>query len=153
LKDLASPGLLSGEVRRPGGGCPTLIAEDPTLLENLRQLLESTTMGDPMRPLMSVSKPRETGGGIARNGPQDRGQQYPKIVGFAEMQSAANSKTLEGGGNPDRTAHSNTPRPRRGAADAVLAITAGHDHRDEARCRHAWIGCPIAPITMPVVHP
>ena len=55
LKDLADPGSLSGEVRRPGGGCPTLIAEDPTLLENLRQLLESTTMGDPMRPLMWVN--------------------------------------------------------------------------------------------------
>jgi hypothetical protein len=38
LKDLAAPGSLSGEIRRPGGGCPTLIAKDPTLLENLRQL-------------------------------------------------------------------------------------------------------------------
>ena len=43
LKDLATPGSLSGEVRRPGGGCPTLVAKDPALLENLRHLLESTT--------------------------------------------------------------------------------------------------------------
>src|ERR1035441_10942927 len=40
LKDLAAPGSLSGEVRRPGGGGPTLIEKDPTLLENLRQLVE-----------------------------------------------------------------------------------------------------------------
>src|ERR1039458_9518495 len=50
LKDLADPGSLSGEVRRPGGGCPTLIEKDPTLLENLRRLVEPATMGDPMRP-------------------------------------------------------------------------------------------------------
>ena len=56
LKDLADLGSLSGEVRRPGGGSPTPIAKDPTLLEHPRQLLESTTMGDPMRPLMRVSK-------------------------------------------------------------------------------------------------
>src|SRR5271170_2807667 len=43
LKDLASPDSLSGEVRRPGGGDPTLIAKDPTLLENLRQLVQPAT--------------------------------------------------------------------------------------------------------------
>src|SRR5450432_4454256 len=58
LKDLADPGSLSGEVRRPGGGCPTLIERDPTLLDHLRQLVEPATMGDPMRPLMWVSKSR-----------------------------------------------------------------------------------------------
>jgi hypothetical protein len=56
LKDLAEPGSLAGEVRRPGGGGPTLIDKDPTLLENLRRLVEPVTMGDPMRPLMWVSK-------------------------------------------------------------------------------------------------
>src|SRR5271154_6348709 len=56
LKDLAAPGSLSGTVRRPGGGGPTLIEKDPTLLEDLRQLVEPATMGDPMRPLMWVSK-------------------------------------------------------------------------------------------------
>jgi hypothetical protein len=56
LKDLAEPGSLSGEVRRPGGGGPTPIDKDPTLLENLRRLVEPATMGDPMRPLIWVSK-------------------------------------------------------------------------------------------------
>src|SRR5271168_1242643 len=58
LKDLADPGSLSGAVRRPGGGCPTLLEKNPTLLEDLRQLVEPATMGDPMRPLMWVSKSR-----------------------------------------------------------------------------------------------
>jgi hypothetical protein len=50
-------------VRRPGSGRPALTETDPTLLEHLRQLLEPATMserarerGDPMRPLMWVSK-------------------------------------------------------------------------------------------------
>jgi hypothetical protein len=67
LKDLADPGSLSGEVRRPGGGSPTLIEKDPTLLDNLRQLLEPATMGDPMRPSadVGVEESCEAGGGIA----------------------------------------------------------------------------------------
>src|SRR5450432_418757 len=44
LKDLAAPGSLSGEVRRPGGGGPTLIAKDPALLKDLLQLVEPATM-------------------------------------------------------------------------------------------------------------
>ena len=56
LKDLEDPGSLSGEVRRPGGGRSALTAKDPSLLEDLRQLLEPATMGDPMRPLRWVSK-------------------------------------------------------------------------------------------------
>src|SRR5580692_10327566 len=48
LKDLASPGSLSGEVRRPGSGCPPLTLKDPTLLESLRLLVEPATIGDPM---------------------------------------------------------------------------------------------------------
>jgi len=105
LKDLASPGSLSGEVRRPGGGCPTLIAKDPTLLENLRQLLESTTMGDPTRPLMWVSKShaklaaalREMGHKIADSG-------IPRLLGLLKYSRQVNRETLEGSHNPDRNA-------------------------------------------------
>jgi hypothetical protein len=110
LKDLASPGSLSGEVRRPGGGCPTLIAKDPTLLENLRQLLESTVpakagMGDPMRPLMWVSKShaklalalREMGHKIADSS-------IAKLLGLLKYSRQVNRKTLEGSHNPDRNA-------------------------------------------------
>jgi hypothetical protein len=59
LKDLADPGSLSGKVRRPGSGCPPLTLKDPTLLENLRLLVEPATMGGPMRPLLWVSKSHE----------------------------------------------------------------------------------------------
>ena len=55
LKDLNDPASLSGEVRRPGSGRPALTETDATLLEDLRQLLEPATKGDPMRPLRWVS--------------------------------------------------------------------------------------------------
>ena len=55
-RDLDDPGSLVGKVRRPGSGRPALTSKDTTLLEDLRQLLEPATMGDPMRPLRWVSK-------------------------------------------------------------------------------------------------
>ena len=47
---------MSGVVRRPGDGCPTLVEKDPALLVDPRRLVEPATVGDPMRPLMWVSK-------------------------------------------------------------------------------------------------
>ena len=105
LKDLATPGSLAGDVRRPGGGGPTLIEKDPTLLQDLRQLVEPATMGDPMRPLMWVSKShaklaaalRETGHKIADSS-------VPKLLGLLKYRRQVNRKTLEGSRNPDRNA-------------------------------------------------
>ena len=105
LKDLATPGSLSGAVRRPGGGGPTLIEKDPALLEDLRQLVEPATMGDPMRPLMWVSKShaklasalRETGHKIADSS-------IPKLLGLLKYSRQVNRKTPEGSHNPDRNA-------------------------------------------------
>src|ERR1700731_73390 len=50
IKDLREPGSLAGKVRRKGAGRPAITTKDPTLLDDLRQLLEPATMGDPMRP-------------------------------------------------------------------------------------------------------
>jgi hypothetical protein len=105
LKDLADPGSLSGAVRRPGGGCPTLIEKDPTLLENLRQLLESTTMGDPMRPLMWVSKSHaKLAAALRAMGHKIADSSIPKLLGLLKYRRQVNRKTLEGSHNPDRNA-------------------------------------------------
>jgi hypothetical protein len=55
-KDLDRAPLPSGRVRRDGGGRRPLSITDPTLLEDLRQLIEPATLGDPVRPLLWVSK-------------------------------------------------------------------------------------------------
>src|SRR6516162_3908471 len=59
LKDLAAPPLDPGRVRRKGGGRRPITETDGTIVEHLKHLVEPVTMGDPMRPLMWVSKSQE----------------------------------------------------------------------------------------------
>ena len=105
LKDLAEPGSLSGEVRRPGGGGPTLIEKDPALLGALRRLVEPATMGDPMRPLMWVSKSHaKLAAALREMGHKIADSSIPKILGLLKYRRQVNRKTLEGSCNPDRDA-------------------------------------------------
>jgi hypothetical protein len=105
LKDLAAPDELSGEVRRPGGGCPTLVDKDPTLLDDLRRLVEPATMGDPMRPLLWVSKSHaKLAAALREMGHKIAASSMPKLLGLLEYSRQVNRKTLEGSRNPDRDA-------------------------------------------------
>jgi hypothetical protein len=105
LKDLADPGSLSGEVRRAGGGRPTLTGKDPTLLEDLRQLVEPATMGDPMRPLLWVAKSRaKLAAALRAMGHKITASSIPKLLALLKYRRQVNRKTLEGSHNPDRNA-------------------------------------------------
>jgi Rhodopirellula transposase DDE domain len=105
LKDLAAPDGLSGEVRRPGGGCPTLVEKDPSLLDDLRRLVEPATMGDPMRPLLWVSKSHaKLAAALREMGHKIADSSIPKLLGVLEYSRQVNRKTLEGSHNPDRNA-------------------------------------------------
>jgi hypothetical protein len=112
LKDLTDPGRLSGVVRRPGGGRPTLTETDPTLLENLRRLLEPATMGDPMRPLLWVSKSHaKLAEALCAMGHKIKKSSIPKLLGMLKYRRQVNRKTLDGSASPDRDAqfeHINT---------------------------------------------
>ena len=106
LKDLDDPGALSGVVRRPGSGRHALTVTDPTLLEDLRQLLEPATMGDPMRPLLWVSKSHaKLTVALRAMGHQIGKSSIPKLLGLLKYRRQVNRKTLEGSRNPDRDAH------------------------------------------------
>lgn len=105
LKDLAGPGPLPGVVRRPGSGRPALTASDPTLLEDLRALLEPATMGDPMRPLLWVSKSHaKLAAALCAMGHKIAASSIPKLLDVLKYCRQVNRKTLEGGRNPDRDA-------------------------------------------------
>jgi len=56
LKDLDRAPLPVGQVRQAGSGRRPLSAKDPSVLDDLRRLIEPVTLGDPMRPLLWVSK-------------------------------------------------------------------------------------------------
>ena len=55
-KDLDAQPLPKGRVRRGGGGRRALCENDPGLVPTLKRLLDPATLGDPMRPLIWVSK-------------------------------------------------------------------------------------------------
>jgi hypothetical protein len=105
LKDLDDPGALSGVVRRPGSGRHALTVTDPTLLEDLRRLLDPATMGDPMRPLLWVSKSHaKLAAALRAMGHSIGKSSIPKLLGLLKYRRQANRKTLEGSRNPDRDA-------------------------------------------------
>src|ERR1700727_1176032 len=105
LKDLDDPGSLVGKVRRPGSGRPALTSKEPTLLEDLRQLLEPATMGDPMRPLRWVSKSHDKlATALRAMGHKVSSSSIPKLLGELKYCRHFNRKTKESGKHPDRDA-------------------------------------------------
>jgi hypothetical protein len=112
LKDLSDPGGLSGVVRRPGSGRPPLTEADPTVLEDLRRILEPATLGDPMRPLLWVSKSHaKLAAALCEMGHKIATSSIPKLLDLLHYRRQVNRKSLEGSHNPDRNAqfeHINT---------------------------------------------
>jgi Rhodopirellula transposase DDE domain len=105
LKDLTEPASLSGKVRRNGAGRRTLTAKDPTLLGDLKQLLEPATMGDPMRPLLWVSKSHEKlATALCEMGHKVSASSIPKLLEQLEYRRHVNRKTKDGSNHPDRDA-------------------------------------------------
>jgi len=105
LEDLDAPDSLSGSVRRVGGGRHALTAGNPTLLEDLRRLLEPATMGDPMRPLLWVSKSHaKRAAAQCAAGHKISKSSSPALLGMLKYCRQVNRKTLEGSDNPDRDA-------------------------------------------------
>ena len=105
LKDVDDPGGLAGKVRRPGSGRHALTVTDPTLLDDLRRLLEPATMGDPMRPLLWVSKSHaKLAAALCALGHPIGKSSIPKLLGLLGYRRQVNRKTLEGSRHPDRDA-------------------------------------------------
>jgi len=105
LKDLTDPISLAGGVRRPGSGRPTLTEQDPTLLANLRKLVEPATMGDPVRPLLWVSKSHaKLAEALSAMGHKIKKSSIPKLLGLLKYSRQVNRKTLGGSSHPDRDA-------------------------------------------------
>src|SRR5450631_2063427 len=105
IKDLREPGSLAGKVRRKGAGRLALTVKDRTLLDDLQQLLEPATMGDPMRPLRWVSKSHEKlAAALCGMGHQVSASTVPKLLQHLEYRRHVNRKTKDGSKHPDRDA-------------------------------------------------
>ena len=106
LEDLDAPALAPGQVRRPGSGRKPVQESDATLLADLRRLVEPATLGDPMRPLLWVSKSlAKLAAALVGMGhevsPNTVGKLLREALGYSRQ---ANRKTLEGARHPDRDA-------------------------------------------------
>jgi hypothetical protein len=95
----------AGRIRRPGGGRKSKASQDPTLLTDLKKLVEPSTRGDPIKPLLWTSRSlRRLAKELAKKGHQV----CPTVVGdllrSLGYRRQANSKTREGSQHIDRDA-------------------------------------------------
>ena len=105
LRGEASPAAAPDRVRRAGGGRKPLTVADPTLLTDLKALVEPATRGDPMAPLLWTAKSLRTlatglrglGHSVCHNVVGD----LLRAMGYSLQ---ANRKTREGTSHPDRDA-------------------------------------------------
>jgi hypothetical protein len=102
--DLDEGPLPGGRVRRAGGGGKPRSESDPTLIDDLKRLVEPATLGSPVQPLLWVSKSRaklaqalkEMGHVISAN---TVGKLLTNVLGFSRQH---NRKADEGSRHPDR---------------------------------------------------
>lgn len=105
LKDLDAPPLAPGQIRREGGGPRLLIELDATLLADLKRIIEPATLGDPVRPLLWVSKSLDKlTVALARMGHTISPNSVRKLLCGMGFSRQANRKADEGSKHPDRNA-------------------------------------------------
>jgi hypothetical protein len=120
--DLDAEPLPKGRVRRAGGGRKAVAANDPGLVPELKRLVEPSTLGDPMRPLVWVSKSMDklaaalTAAGHAISA--DTVKKELVKLGFSRQ---FNRKADEGSKHPDRNAQFENIN-----AKVIAAQAAGH---------------------------
>ena len=147
--DLDAAPLPKGRVRREGGG-PEAAQRDATrrLVADLQRLVEPATLGDPMRPLLWVSKSLDKLAAALRDG-RPRGQRQHRCascwskLGYSRQ---VNRKTHEGASHPDRNAqfeHINAKVDRRAGGRAAGDLRRHEEEgagRQLQERRHATIG-------------
>jgi hypothetical protein len=105
LKELDAEPFATGRVRQPGGGRRSLVSEDVTLIEDLRRILESATLGDPIRPLLWVSKSHEKLAAALREmGHKISATSVKRLLPPLGYSRQTNRKADEGSKHPDRDA-------------------------------------------------
>jgi hypothetical protein len=91
--------------RKPGGGRKSLSKIHSNLKKDLLELVESTTRGDPMSPLLwSAKSTRNLATELQKKGYTISHVVVAKLLSELEYSLQGNKKTREGSSNPDRNA-------------------------------------------------
>src|SRR5438105_1594183 len=94
-----------GRVRRKGGGRKSNVSKDPKLYEDLDQLVEPVSRGDPGSPLRWTSKSvRKLAKDLQGMGHQVSHELVSELLHALGYSLQANRKTQEGGTHADRNA-------------------------------------------------
>ena len=105
LRGEAEADAAPGRVRRAGAGRPPLLTADPTLLADLAALVEPTTRGDPMAPLLWTAKSlRNLAAELHGLGHRISHNVVADLLRHLGYSLQANRKTREGTDHPDRDA-------------------------------------------------
>ncbi len=105
LRGDAAPMAGLERVRRKGGGRRPLVVTDPSLLADLKDLVEPTARGDPMAPLLWTAKSlRNLAAGLGALGHRVCHNVVADLLRAMGYSLQANRKTLEGTSHPDRDA-------------------------------------------------
>ena len=103
--DLDAEPPFEGRVRRKGGGRKRAAVNDPGLVPALQKLVEPATMGDPMRPLLWVSKSMDKlADALTRMGHPISADTVKKELVKLGFSHQHNRKADEGSSHPDRNA-------------------------------------------------
>lgn len=90
-------------IRAPGAGRPRLVDKAPSLEADLKALLDASTRGDPMCPLLWTSKSTRTlAKELARAGHKVSHMTVARLLDQLGYSLQANRKTKEGTDNPRR---------------------------------------------------
>jgi len=100
-----APALEKGRVRRRGGGRKKATESSPTLLPDLKNLVESTTRGDPESPLLWTARSlTNLVRALAELGHKVSTVTVSKLLKELGYSLQGNRKRLEGAQHPDRNA-------------------------------------------------
>ena len=92
-------------IRRPGGGRHRLTTNDRSLLQDLQDLVDPATRGDPMSPLLWTCKStRHLAEALRTKGHHVSHQTVARLLTESDYNLQANRKTEEGKDHPDRDA-------------------------------------------------
>jgi len=101
IRNKCSPG--PGRVRKVGGGRKQKREKDPTLLTDLKSLVEPMTRGNPMKPLLWTSKSlRKLATELKKKGHEVSPTVVGNLLHEMDYSLQANSKTIEDAKHVDR---------------------------------------------------
>jgi Rhodopirellula transposase DDE domain len=105
LKQLDAEPFAHGRVRHLGGGRRSLVSLDATLLDDLRRVVEPATLGDPMRPLLWISKSHDKlAVAMQALGHKISAVSVKRLLPALGYSRQTNRKADEGSKHPDRNA-------------------------------------------------